>query len=174
MAGIGFVTTALVVQVGTMLTGILGVNYIFTIFLAIQTSFSLLMYKGKRWRFLIQIILFTFLIFPTYVGGVPFDLLSKINLPINAFFGDIIFNSIYGLFEKKDKLLIWSILITVIFWVLNPFFGLVVKSFYLTPEAISKFADVILMLLPVIIIEAVAGGYLGYKIFKRTKKLHYS
>jgi hypothetical protein len=171
LAVLGLVTTTLIVQVATMLTGIPGANYVFTIVLAIQTSFALLMYEGRRWRFFIQITLFTLLIFPTYIGGVPFDLVSKINLPINALFGDIIFNSVYGVFKEKNRLLLWAILVTVIFWVMNPIFGLMVKPFFYPPQFIAKLVDVILMLLPVIIVESIAGGYLGYKIYRRVKKI---
>ena len=42
------------------------------------------------------------------------------------------------------------------------------KIFY--PEVVEKFVEVILLLSPVIIVESIAGGYIGYKIFERVKK----
>ncbi len=173
MAVLGLVISVLVVQLATMLTGIPGANYVFTILLAIQTSYSLLMYQGRRWRFFFQMTLYTFLIFPTFIGGVPFDLLSKIHMVINAFFGDLIFNSVYGFFRKQDRLLLWAILGSMIFWVMNPIFGLMIKPFFFPPEFVTKLVDVIKLLSPVILIESIAGGYIGYKIYERTKSFLY-
>lgn len=171
LAVLGLVISALMVQLATPLTGIIGANYVFTILLAIYSSFSLLVYEGRRWKFFFQITLFTLLIFPTYIGGIAFDLFSKIHLVINAFVGDIIFNSIYGIFIKKDRLDLWSILVTVIFWVFNPIFGLLVKPFFFPPEFAFRILDIIYWIMPVIIIESIIGGYIGYKIFMRTKGL---
>jgi hypothetical protein len=171
LAALGFVTMTLIVQAATMLTGIPGANYVFTIVIAIQTSFALLIYRGKRWRFFVQMTLLTFLIIPTYIGGVPFDLLSKINLAVNAFHGDLLFNSIYRFFREKNKLIWWAILITVEFWLMNPIFGLIIKPFFYPPEFIKKIVETVTLLLPVIIVEAIAGGYIGYKIYRRVDKL---
>ncbi len=160
------------VQMATPLTGITGANYVFTILLAILSSFSLLVYEGRRWRFLFQMTLFTFLIFPTYIGGVPFDLFSKIHLVINAFFGDVLFNSIYGAFRKKDRLDLWAILVTVVFWVLNPFFGMLTKTFFFPPEFAYRILSILYWILPVIIVESIIGGYIGYEIYRKTIKLY--
>ncbi len=116
--------------------------------------------------------LFTFLIIPTYIGGVPFDFFSKIQMIANAFFVDIIFNSIYGLFQKQDRLLLWSIMVAVVFWVMNPFFGLMIKPFFFPPDFAFRILDVLYWILPLIAVESIAGGYLGYKVYRRTKHLH--
>lgn len=172
MAVTGLVTTVLIGQVATMITGIPGANYVLVILIAIQTSFSMLIYQGRRWRFTVQMTLFTFLIIPTYIGGVPFDLLSKTNLLINAFQCDLLFNSVYGTFKKQNKLIWWAILVTVEFWLLNPFIGLAMKSALLyPPEFMAKFVGVFPLIIPVIIIEAIAGGYLGYKIYQRVNQV---
>ena len=104
MAVLCVVTTALVGQVATMITGIPGANYVIVIFFAIQTSFAFLLYEGRRWRFFTQMTLVTFLIIPTYLGGIPFDLLSKMNFIVNSFQCDLLFNSFYGTFKKQNKL----------------------------------------------------------------------
>jgi hypothetical protein len=172
MSVTGLVTTVLIGQVATMITGIPGANYFLVVILAIQTSFALLMYQGRRWRFIFQMTLFTFLIIPTYIGGVPFDLLSKINLVVNSFQCDLLFNTVYGTFKRQNKLIWWAILVAVEFWVLNPFIGLAIKSALLyPPEFISKFLDVFPLIIPAIIVEAIAGGYLGHKIYRRINKL---
>lgn len=172
MAVLGLVITVLVGQVATMITGIPGANYVLVIVFAIQTSFALLLYEGRRWRFFVQMTLFTFLIIPTYIGGIPFDFLSKTNLIVNSFQCDLLFNSVYGIFKKQNKLVWWAILVAVEFWLLNPFFGLLIKSLLLyPPEFMMKFIGVLPLLLPVIIVESAAGGYIGHKIYERIKKV---
>ncbi|MEJ2242726.1 MAG: hypothetical protein P8Y18_11390, partial [Candidatus Bathyarchaeota archaeon] len=152
-----------------MITGIPGASYFFTIFHAIITSFSLLIYKGKRWRFFFQMVLLTFLIIPTYIGGIPFDLLSKTNLIVVAFIVDLVFNSLHNSFSRTQKLIFWSILTSVTFWLLNPLFGIIIKSILLfPPDYIERLIGVISTIFPIIIIEAIIGGWIGYKIFLRT------
>ncbi|MCW4015321.1 MAG: hypothetical protein NWF06_03040 [Candidatus Bathyarchaeota archaeon] len=154
-----------------MITGIPGSNYIFIILLTIQTSFSFLIYEGRRWNVFVQNTLFTLLIVPTSFGGPSFNALAKLNFIIAPFFCDIIFNSFYGAFKKRNKLLWWALISTVGFWVLTPFIGtLLIKPLTYPPEYVAKLIEVILLLLPLIIIESIAGGYLGHKIYVRIKK----
>jgi hypothetical protein len=171
LAVLGLVISASIVQMATLLTGIPGASYFFTILTSLQTSFALLIYEGRRWRFFVQMTLFTFLIIPTYIGGVPFDLFSKIQMIVNAFFVDIIFNSVYGFFKKKDKLLLWSIMTAVVYWAMNPIYGLMIKPFFFPPEFAFRILTVIYWILPLIIVESIAGGYLGYKIYARIQKI---
>jgi len=44
----GVVSSALVVQMAILIAGIQGANYIFTIIMALQTSFSLLLYQERK------------------------------------------------------------------------------------------------------------------------------
>jgi hypothetical protein len=172
MAVLGLVLTVLVGQVATIITGVPGANYFLVIIFAIQTSFALLLYEGRRWRFFAQMTLFTFLIIPTYIGGIPFDLLSKINLIVNSFQCDLLFNSVHGTFKKQNKLVWWAILVTLEFWLLNPLFGVLIKSLLLyPPEFMMTFIGVLPFLLPAIIGESTAGGFIGYKIYKRVENL---
>ncbi|PVX25876.1 MAG: hypothetical protein CW716_07170 [Candidatus Bathyarchaeum sp.] len=167
---LGLVISGSIAQMAT-LTGIPGSTYLFTVLLALQTSFSLLIYEGRRWRFFFQMTLFTFLIIPTPIGGVAFDFFSKIQMIANAFVVDIIFNSVYGFYRKQDRLLLWSIMVAVVFWVMNPIFGLMIKPFFFSPEFAFRILDILYWILPVIIVESIAGGYFGYKIYKRIEKL---
>lgn len=168
---LGLVISASIAQLAT-LTGIPGATYFFTILLSLLTSFSLLIYEGRRWRFFFQITLFTFLIIPTPIGGASFDLFSKIQMIANAFFVDIIFNSVYGFYKKKNRLLLWSIMGAVVYWVMNPFYGLMIKPFFFPPEFAFRILDILYWILPIIIVESIAGGYLGHKIFMRIKRLN--
>ena len=172
LAVLGFVSTVLVGQVATMISGVPGANYLLVIVYAIQTGFALLLYQGRRWRFFAQTSLFTLLIIPTYIGGIPFDVLSKLNLIATSFLCDLVFNSVFGVFEKGNKLVWWAILATVVFWVLNPLFGVVIKSVFLFPsEFMVRFVGMLPFLFPVIIVESVVGGFLGYKVYERVKVL---
>lgn len=169
MAVLQFVISISIVQMAKVITGIRGANYLFTILLAIPIGFSLLMYGGRRWRFLIQMSIFTLLIIPTNLGGTPFDPVSRMGGIATAFLTDLFANSGYGTFKKSNKLFWWSIVFVVAYWILNPFFSMVVKQLFYTPELVKKFVEVVIVLLPVIIVEAVIGGYIGYKIYGRIK-----
>ena len=93
------------------------------------------------------------------------------SIAINALLCDMIFNSVYEPFNKRNRLLMWAIIATVEFWILNPFIsGYLIKPLFFSPEYITKFIEVALLLLPVIIIESIAGGYIGYKIYRRLKE----
>ncbi|MEM2107865.1 MAG: hypothetical protein QXL10_01080 [Candidatus Bathyarchaeia archaeon] len=170
MAVLGLVSTALIVQMAHLISGIRGANYIFTIILAVQTSFSFLVYEGKRWRFFVQFTIFTFLIIPTYLGGSPFFVPSRIHFIITALIADLVLNSFYKRARVHNKLKLWSVLGTLLFWVMMPFFALLMQPLFYPPEAVAAFANVILLLLPVIIAESIAGGYLGYTIYRRVGK----
>lgn len=167
MATLGFVSTALVCQMARVISGVSGSNYIFTIFLAIQTTISFLLYQGRRWRFFVQFSIFTLLIIPTNLGGPPFAVQNRIHFIITAFFADIIINSFYETAKINHKLKLWSILGSALFWVMLPFLSLLIRPLFYSPDAVLLFAEVILLLLPLIIVESLVGGYFGYRIFRR-------
>lgn len=169
MTVLGIVSTALVVQMATLVSGIQGANYIFTIIMALQTSFSLLLYEGKRWRLFVQNVLLTLLIMPLYLGGPPFSI-TKIQLIATAFVVDLLFNSFYKTFRNWNKLKLWSVSCTLVFYGIMPFFSLLIRTLFYSPEAVALYVNVILLLSPVIIIESIAGGYIGHQIYLRLKK----
>ncbi|MCW4015271.1 MAG: hypothetical protein NWF06_02780 [Candidatus Bathyarchaeota archaeon] len=170
MAVLGFITAISCVQIAGLITGILGINYIFTIVSAIITSFSSLLYEGRRWRFFTQFTLYALLITPTYLGGAPFNIISRLGHVVAGFFGDLLFNRGYAVFKKNNKLMLWSILTTVALWIMIPFFGTLIKPLVYTPEAMAQYVNVVILLSPVIIAESAAGGYIGYKIYKKVKQ----
>jgi hypothetical protein len=93
--------TLTVGQLARTITGISEISYAFTIFHAIITAFSIGIYNGARCRFLFQTTLYTLLIVPTSIGGVPFDLVTKSGLIFNALVVDIVMISFYGFFQRK-------------------------------------------------------------------------
>jgi hypothetical protein len=169
---INFVFCSLVGQLGWAISGLPGSNLvIFGIIYAIFPSFSLLIFKGRRWMFLVQSLLAVMISIPTYVNGIPFDLISRIPVLVSAVQCDIVFNSIYGFFEKRNKLLWWAILASIEFTVITPVIGLLVWPLVLAPETIALWKSALPLIYPVIIAETTAGAYLGHKIYRKVEKL---
>ena len=171
MAVLGFVLAIGLSQVTKMITGIPGSNYLCCIFLAIYTSFSLLLHEGKRGRFFLQYALFTVLIIPTFLGGPPFDVLARLNFFLTAFIIDLVFNNLYKTFKNTNKTKWWTTSGTLLFWVMLPFFSIIIKPLFFPNQYISVFISTISALMPLIIIQALAGGFIGYNIYHRTKKV---
>jgi len=171
-AVLGFVFLVLIAQVPYLITGLPGVGYIFNIFYNIIYSFSLLYYKGKRWLFLLQCIIFQLLTLVVPGSFAPGILVAKIPFLINVFILDVVFNSLYGFFRKKNNLVWWSVLGQVYFWTVQPFLILLFYSLFIFIEGISLewFVPIMSTMLPIMIIEAVIGGYLGYRIYERIEK----
>ena len=169
LAVLGFILTAVLNQIAGLITGISGINFLFVISLAIWSSFSSLIYEGRRWRFFFQFTLFSILTTPTSLGGVPFDFISRMPQILAAFLGDIGINSCYNVFKKNQKLEIWAIITTTVFWTAMPYIGILLMPLYASEAAINNFIKIVLTLSPIIIIESIIGGYLGYKIYKRIK-----
>jgi hypothetical protein len=93
---------------------------------------------------------------------------------VNMFIVDLVFNSFHGLFERKKMLLQWVILGQVYYWSTHSLWVLLFSSLLFYPfEAVLEywFIPIMLTMLPVIIIEAVAGSYLGYRIYRRVENL---
>lgn len=170
LAVVSFIYTVFLGQLGNLFTGILGLNYLLIIGHAVIISFSFLVYEGRRWRFLLQGILVALLTTPTFQSGVPFDLLARAPIIVGSFFSDIIFNSTYSYFRTHDKLKLWAILVPVGHLLITPF-TLALNLFLFYPsEAFALYVEVFLLLLPVTMTEAVIGGYLGYRTFKKMMK----
>ncbi|MDG6222292.1 MAG: hypothetical protein IAX21_11095 [Candidatus Bathyarchaeota archaeon] len=166
MAVLQLVISVSIAQMGTLITGIPGTNFLFTILLAIPISFSLLWYEGRRWRIFFQLALFSLISIPTFIGGAPYDPTPRLSSIATAFLIDIFANSSYGFFNKTKKLLWWSLLTSSIYWVLTPFLKIGVSIIFYSPEFVERFTSVVLGLFPIIIAQAIAGGYIGYKIYK--------
>ncbi len=170
LAALGFVTAASILQMGYVFTGIRGLNYIFIIFLAIQTGFALLVYEGRRWRFFVQMTVFTLLIIPTNLGGPAFDILGKTSYMIAGFFTDLIANSFYPYFKKRKKSGYWSVFSGgLLYWALQATTGIMLTIAFYAPIA-EAYVSLVVLLSPVIMAEAVVGSYLGYKIHRRIDK----
>ena len=109
---------------------------------------------------------------PTSFLGAPFDMLARIPLILNAIIVDLLFSSNYRFFKSRNKLLWLTIIVSVEYNALNPFFSMLFYFLFYPPPVLAAFIDIVLILLPVIIIESIVGGYIGYKVYERVKVLH--
>lgn len=170
LAVVSFVYTTFVGQLGNMLTGIQGLNYLFIIGHMIFISFGFLMYGGRRWRLFLQGVLAALLTLTTYLSGSPFDPLSKIPMIATSFFGDLIFNSFYDFFKTRGKLVWLAVLVVLGYAFMLPVFVTVNMTLFYPPQVLVLYLEVYLLLLPVTITETIIGAFIGYSIYKRIAK----
>lgn len=170
-AVLNFIFMAVIGQVANSIAIIPGIGYAFIMFYSIIASVAWLLYEGRRWRILAQGLLFNSLAIlliasrrsPIVIGAI-----------LNVFIVDLVFNSVYGFFKRKNKLFWWIILVQVFFWTMAPLWDVLFLSLFVYPlESVLKtwFIPIMSVMLPVMIIEAIAGGYIGYKIYQRAEKL---
>ena len=170
-AVLNLVLMVLIGQIPELITGIPAIGYAFIIFHAITGSVALLIYEGRRWRIFTQGLLFSLIALLSIPIWSPTAALVAI---LTAFIIDVVFNSFYGFFKVKNKLLWWVILSQVCSFTTQPIWTLLFRAVFFVPfEAVLKnwFIPIILVVLPLIIIEAIAGGFIGYKIFKKVEIL---
>lgn len=168
-AVLGLIFTLFVTQTATLITGEPRVGYFFIIGYAIFISAQLLLFEGRRWRFAVSSILFVFLIIPTSFAGAPFDVLARVPLMFNAIVTDLLFTSIYGFFRMGNKLLLLSIMISIEFHSAVQFFSMLFLYLFYPLQALTAFINILLFVFPVIIIESLVGGYIGYIVYQRVK-----
>ena len=93
---LNFVYTLLVGQLAWLFSGIPGSNLLLIIGGVIVNSFALLYFQGRRWRFALYQILFAILVTPTYLLGVPFDMIARLPIVVVGIVSDGLFNSFFG------------------------------------------------------------------------------
>ena len=148
-----------------------GFVYTLSIFYSIVQSASFLLFRGRRWRFLSLGLLSTLLFF-IFVS--PVFRPNEMAILLNYFVIDVVFNSFYGSFEQKNRLLWLAIIFQLYYWIAYAFWILFFNAalFYPFEQFLNNwFIPVMSVSLPVMIIEAIVGSYIGYKIYKRVEKL---
>ena len=167
----------LVSRVSESVTGIAGFGYLFTIIYSITLSVAYLMYRGKRWRIITQVSLYSLLqIFLLPFASLHYSIPPLLATVINASTIDIVANSFYEFFNRRDRLVIWVILTQLYYWGTHSIWTLVFTSLLFAPfESALKywFIPVALGMIPVMVVEAIAGGYIGNKIYKRVEQFAY-
>jgi hypothetical protein len=173
LAATSFVYSILLVQLPNLITGVVGLNYFFIFGHGIIISLSFLIYNGKRWRFAFQSTLLSLLLIPTFSMGAPFDVLARMPMLLAGFLEDLIFNSFHQIFKTNNKLMWWGIFVALFGVLLNLALTFLNMYLFYSPEALASFVTVITLLSPVVIVESVIGGYIGYEVFERIKKTNY-
>ena len=170
-AVLNLVLMILIGQVPELITGIPAIGYAFIIFYAITQSVAILMYEGRRWRLVMQAFIFNTMALLSVATWTQIAALVSL---ISSIIVDVVFNSLYGYFKRKDKLLWFAVVTQVYSWTSQPIWTLLFVSLFLSPfESVLRnwFIPIILVVLPVIIVEAIAGGYIGYKTYERVKRI---
>ena len=170
-AVLNFVILLITNQITNLIALTLGLSYIFTVLYAINASVAWLMYDGRRWLILAQAIIFNTLA-AVFVPSRVFVL--SIAGIVHAFTADLIFNSFYGYFKLRSKLLWWIVLLQIFFWATSPLWALVFLASLVYPlqnVLTLFFIPTMTIGLPIMMIEAVVGGYIGFKIYRRVEKL---
>ena len=162
-----FVFTLLIFQNATLITGIVGSNYIFTFGMALLVSLTFLLFEGRRWRFFMHNLLVAILTFPTTLGGTPYDVFPRLVVILAGFPTDLILNSLYTKFKENDRLVYWSILSGLFFFLFLPFLQRLFFPLFLPEQVLEGFTTIVIVMLPWIIGGAIVGGFFGYKIYLR-------
>ena len=168
-SAISFVFNVSVGQVPSLITRIPGIAFVFTIVYSIIQSVAYLMYEGRRWRILAQALLLNLLYFLFIKSWTPPVLMATIT---NMLLVDLIFNSFYGKFKRDNRLFRWILALQLFSWITYSFIILpFLLPFIPMEDVITYFVTVLIVWLPIIIVEAVAGSYIGYKIYRRVEKI---
>jgi hypothetical protein len=165
-----FVFQALIGQVPSLITGVPGIGYAFTIVYSIIQSVAFLMYEGRRWRIFAQGLLFSLIAFPFIPTFTPPAAMAAI---LNSFIVDIVFNSFYGYFKKENKLFWWILLTQVYHWATLPLWLLPFLALFAPIQEVIEiwFIPVMSVMIPIMIVEAATGSYIGYKTYKRVENI---
>ena len=166
-AVVAFVFQALIFGLPKTITGIPFSNSVTSIWGALTVSLAFLLFEGRRWRFSVHNILYVFLTFPTPFVGPPFDVPPRLVSILAGIIADLLLNLIYQKSKNSNKLLWWSILVSVFFFNLIPILNLPVMPFFLTQSAIDMIVNGIIVTTPFRIIGQIAGGYLAYQVYTR-------
>lgn len=162
-----FILSVTVFQIPSILTGNGGLVYLTTIGMAFLISITFLLFEGRRWRFIAHNTLVVVLSFPTSFIGAPFDVFARLVVILAGFPADIILNSLYQKFKDSNRLDWWSVLVCLVFFSVLPFLQLLLFPLYFPSQFMEVFTDVLLLMSPWIIGGAIAGGYFGYKVYRR-------
>jgi hypothetical protein len=170
-AVLNLVFAVLIGQVPDLIAGVHGISLVFTIVYSINQSVAWLLFEGRRWRIFAMGLLFSLLALlamPTILQ--PHAAMAGI---LSIFIVDALFNSLYGFFKKRDKLNWWILAAQVFSWGISPFWILAFSAPFFPVEAViaNWFIPIMSVMLPVMIVEAIAGGYIGYKIYRKVEKM---
>ena len=165
-AVLGVVTASLDIIV-SLSTGVFGLG-LFTLPLGtgIIHIYFLNRFKGARWRFTIAMAIASLILLPLPVAGPPFYALKVPSLMLQAFIGDVLFNTVY---PRTGHKFAWSICFGGIHW----FYTAWITTLKYVPiyswGFIVSFGS---YALPVTTILGVISGFLGYVLYNKIGEVH--
>jgi hypothetical protein len=158
-------------QLPYIVTGIAGIGYYLIIVHTILYGVAALIFEGRRWRIFFMTAIIAVLTLPLYMGGQPYDIIARLPMLTSAFFFDLIFNSIYKMFKTRHWLLFWAISGVTFHFTLTILLKVPINLIFYTPDVVGALFQATIVFLPVIIIEAIIGGYIGYQIYKKVEHI---
>lgn len=113
-------------------------------------------FKGKRWMFTFAMVIGSLILLPLPIAGPPFYPLKVPSLMLQAFLGDLLFNTVY---PRTNRKFVWSICFGGIHWFYTAFITTlkyipIYSWMFLT--AFASFA------LPITTTLGVLSGFFGY------------
>lgn len=167
---VNFVT---VLQFFALYIALPGISYFVDVIGSILVGLSFLLYRGRRWRMFAQGVLIALLSLPIYLGAgmAPFNFVARISIIIKLFIVDVVFNSLYGRFERKNQLYWLTILLVLFFFTTGPVIDMLYFSLFVPFELLWAVYSFVFLMLPLIIFLAIVGGSVGYRIYRRVEKL---
>jgi hypothetical protein len=171
-SALSVVNLATVIQFLAIVIPVPGIGYGVDIVGAILGGVAFLLYRGRRWRLLAQGTLIALLTMPFTIGGLAAgNIIVRIPIILRALILDVVFMSFYGSFKRRNKLLWLTILQLLFFFAVGPFICMLFFSLFIPVEVLWLTYYSVLLMLPLIIVLTVIGGYTGYKIYERVEKI---
>ena len=171
-SALSVVNLATVIQFFSIVVPVPGIGYGVDIIGAILGGVAFLLYRGRRWRLLAQGTLIALLTMPFTIGGLAAgNIIARIPIILRALILDVVFMSFYGNFKRRNKLLLLTILQLLFFFTVGPFIHMLFFSLFIPVEVLRLTYYSVLLMLPLIIVLTVIGGYTGYKIYERVEKI---
>jgi hypothetical protein len=171
LAVIVFVTHSWVGQIPYLVTGIPGIGYYLIIVHTILYGVAALLFQGRRWRMVFMTALMVVLTMPLHLGGPPYDIVTRLPILTSIFFYDLIFNSLYGMFRRKNQLALWAISGVTFHFVFGTLLDVPINFLFYGPEVVETIFNIVATFLPVIFVESIVGAYLGYLIYRRVESI---
>jgi hypothetical protein len=171
-SALSVVNLATVIQFFSIVVPVPGIGYGVDIIGAILGGVAFLLYRERRWRLLAQGTLIALLTMPFTIGGLAAgNIIVRIPIILRMLILDVVFMSFYGSFKRRNKLLWLTILQLLFFFTVGPFIGMLFFSLFIPFELLWPIYFSVLLMLPLIIVLTVIGGYTGYKIYERVEKI---
>jgi hypothetical protein len=167
---LSFVFQVIIGQVPHLITGIPGIGFAFTIIYSIIQSVAWLLFDGRRWRILGLGLLSNLLAVLFISSWTPPVAMAT---TVNSLIVDLIFNQIYGSFQRKNKQRLWIILAQVYYWATQSVWTVLFYSLFvpLDEVIINWVIPIMPLMFPIMVVEALVGSNIGYNLYRKVNKI---